>query len=267
MPKNPPVFRANDQLEHALLSAWSTQANAGMCAIDENGCVVMLNPAACDLLGVDGFAMLNQPFDKLVSAVNFEPGIAKWLNSLGFSGECHATCETRGVTVDLLFKSTGVHLANITGGGAGGSVFKVIAITDITHLLAAQRQVNSESYRRQWQALNAGVVISDARLPDMPIVYVNPMFEEMCGYSAGELLGRNCRFLQGDEPNQAGLSAIREAIINQTNGYARLRNYRKDGSIFVNELFISPVKDETGTVTHFVGIQHLETPPTTSSFG
>lgn len=265
--QNPSVSRDTDQLEHALLSAWSTQAGAGMCAIDEDSCVVMLNPAACDLLGVDGFAMLNQPFDKLVSAVDFEPGIARWLGDLEFSGECHATCETRGATVDLLFKSTSVQLANSTGGGAGGSVFKVIAITDITKLLAAQRHVNSESSRRQWQALNAGVVISDARLPDMPIVYVNPMFEEMSGYSAGEVLGRNCRFLQGDEPNQAGLSAIRNAIVNQTNGYAKLRNYRKDGSIFVNELFISPIKDETGTVTHFVGIQHLETPPITSANG
>ena len=232
-----------------------------MCAIDENNCVVMLNRAACDLLGVDGFAMLNQPFDKLVFAINFEPGTAKRLNSLALLGECHATCETGGVTIDLLFKSTRVNLANSTGGGEGGSVFKIIAITDITQLLAAQRHVNSESYRRQWQALNAGVVISDARLPDMPIVYVNPMFEQMSGYPSGEVLGRNCRFLQGDELNQAGLSAIRQAIANKTNGYAKLRNYRKDGSIFVNELFISPVNDESGTVTHFVGIQHIETPP------
>jgi PAS domain S-box-containing protein len=65
--------------------------------------------------------------------------------------------------------------------------------------------------------------------------------------------------LQGAEKNQAGLVAIRTAIKTQTNGYAKLRNYRKDGSVFVNELFISPVKDDTGMVTHFVGIQHLET--------
>ena len=261
---NSSVLRANDQLEHALLSAWSTQADGGLCAIDENNCVVMLNPAACKLLGVDGLVMLNQSFDKLVSVVNFEPGIARWLSSVGFSGECHATCETGGVTADLLFKSTSVQLANSTGGGANGPVFKVIAITCITELLAAQRQVNSESYRRQWQALNAGVVISDARLPDMPIIYVNPMFEQMSGYTSGEILGRNCRFLQGSEPDQPGLVTIRQAISNKTNGYAKLRNFRKDGSVFVNELFISPVKDSTGTVTHFVGIQHIGASQSTS---
>ena len=254
--------RANDQFEYVLLSAWLTQADVGLCALDDNNCVVMLNPAACKLLGVDGFAMLNQPFDRLVSAFNFEPGVAKWLSSVSFSGECHATSETSSGTVDLLFKSTGVQLANSTGGGTGGPVFRVIAITCITQLLAAQRQVNSESYRRQWQALNAGVVISDARLPDMPVVYINPMFEQMSGYSSSEVLGRNCRFLQGEELNQDGLSSIRHAIATQTNGYAKLRNYRKDGSIFVNELFISPVKDKTGAVTHFVGIQHIETSAT-----
>ena len=256
--------RENDKLEHALLSVWSISANTGICAVDDSLRVVMLNPAACAMLRVNGLDMLNQPFKKLVSAVNFSAGIAQWLATPGFSGERHASYEHRGVTVDLLFKSTTVQ----TGGGSGsdgpaihpsGRAFQMIAITDISQLLASQRQVNSESYRRQWQALNAGVVISDARLPDMPIVYVNPMFEQMSGYASSEVLGRNCRFLQGLEKNQAGLVAIRAAIKTESNGYAKLNNYRKDGSLFVNELFISPVKDESGTVTHFVGIQHLET--------
>ena len=258
MPKNSPVLRSNDQLEHALLSAWSTQADAGICVIDDTLRVIMLNPAACRMLGVDGLATLNQPFIDLVSSVNFEPSIDHWLATPGFMGEHHATRESGLGNIDLLFKATSVHLANRTGGGDGGAVFTVFAITDITQLVAAQRQVNSESYRRQWQALNAGVVISDARLPDMPIIYVNLMFEQMTGYTSSEVLGRNCRFLQGSEPDQNGLVAIRQAISNKTNGYAKLRNFRKDGSLFVNELFISPVRDDTGTVTHFVGIQHIE---------
>ena len=262
MPKNPPVFRANDQLEHALLSAWSIQADAGICVIDDTLRVIMLNPAACRMLGVDGLATLNQPFVDLVASVNFESGTDHWLATPGFLGEHHAKRESKAGNIDLLFKATSVRLANSASDGEGddgGAIFTVFAITDITQLVAAQRQVNSESYRRQWQALNAGVVISDARLPDMPIVYVNPVFEQMSGYTSSEILGRNCRFLQGPEPDQPGLIAIRQAISNKTNGYAKLRNFRKDGSLFVNELFISPVKDNTGTVTHFVGIQHLET--------
>ena len=259
MPKNSPVLRANDQLEHALLSAWSTQADVGICVIDDSQRVIMLNPAACSMLGVDGLELLNQPFIDLVSSINFEPSTNHCLTTPGFVGEHHATRDSRLGTIDLLFKATSVHLANSTGGGDGGVVFSVFSITDITQLVAAQRQVNSESYRRQWQALNAGVVVSDARLPDMPIIYVNPMFEQMSGYASSEVLGRNCRFLQGSEPDQPGLVAIRQAISSKTNGYAKLRNFRKDGSLFINELFISPVQDDTGAVTHFVGIQHIET--------
>ena len=254
------ALRANDQLEHALLAAWSNAADAGICAVDESLRVVMLNPSACAMLGVDGLAMLNQPFSKLVAAVKFAPGIAQWLATPGMAGERQASCERRGATIDILFKATTVKLA---GDDASAVSFKVIAMTDVTLLMVQQREVNSESYRRQWQALNAGVVVSDALAPDMPIIYVNQMFEHMSGYASGEVLGRNCRFLQRPEDsrlNQTGLAAIRQAILNQSNGYAKLRNYRKDGSLFVNELFISPVKDGAGIVTHFVGIQHLQTP-------
>ena len=250
--------RCNDQFEHALSSAWSTQADVGICAVDEKSIVVMLNRAACSMLGVDGLSLLNQPFKKLVSAVNFQVGVAQWLATPGFQGRRHATCENQGITVDLLFKSTTVRMANTTGGGEGGERFRIIAITDITELLSAQRHVNSETYRRQWQAPNAGVVISDARLPDMSIVYVNPMFEQMSGYKSSEVLGRNCRFLQGPKSKQPALAVIRTAIAIQANGYAQLRNYRKNGSVFINKLFISPVKDESGEVTHFVGIQHVQ---------
>ena len=257
--------RPNDQLEHALLAAWSTQADVGICAVDESLRVVMLNTAASAMLGVDSLAMLNEPFVKLVAAVDFLPGIAQWLGTPGFSGERHASCERQGTTIDLLFKATTVQTPGFADSaeaeaGAALGQFKVIAITDISALLAAQRQVDSETYRRQWQALNAGVVISDARLPDMPIVYVNPMFEQMSGYAASEVLGRNCRFLQGNDILQPGIEIIRRAIRDQSNGYAMLRNYRKDGSVFMNELFVSPVKDDTGAVTHFIGIQHLATP-------
>ena len=137
---------------------------------------------------------------------------------------------------------------------------KIIAITDTTELLAAQRQVNSEMHHRQRQALTAGVVISDARLSDMPVAYGIPMFEKLTEYSSGETVGRNCRFLQRFDVNQSGASAMCTAIAQQSNGYAVLRNYRMDETVFVNELFISPVKHDFDAVPHFAGIQHIESP-------
>jgi PAS domain S-box-containing protein len=120
-----------------------------------------------------------------------------------------------------------------------------------------QRGVQAALYLRD-QAIAAsrvGIVIADARLPDMPLIYVNPAFEQMSGYSATEVLGLNCRFLQGPEKNQAARHELRHAIKERRHCTVTLRNFRKDGTLFWNELTISPVFDEAGELTHFVGIQ------------
>ena len=100
-----------------------------------------------------------------------------------------------------------------------------------------------------------GILIADARQADMPTVYCNAAFEKITGYAPEEVLGRNCRFLQGTEHQQPGIEAIRRAIRQGTEAKAELRNYRKDGSLFWNELYIAPVKDQQGRLTHFIGIQ------------
>lgn len=100
-----------------------------------------------------------------------------------------------------------------------------------------------------------GVTISDATLPDNPLIFVNYAFELITGYSRAEALNRNCRFLQGPHKNQRNIDLIRDAINNAKYCLVTLRNYRKDGSMFWNELSISPVFDSSGKATHFIGIQ------------
>lgn len=100
-----------------------------------------------------------------------------------------------------------------------------------------------------------GILIVDARQPDMPTVYCNAAFKKITGYDPEEVLGRNCRFLQGTDQQQPGLETIRQAVRQGTEAKAELRNYRKDGSLFWNELYIAPVKDQQGRLTHFIGIQ------------
>lgn len=120
-------------------------------------------------------------------------------------------------------------------------------------------QQAEESLRIMQRALNAasnGIVITDALNPEHPIIYHNPAFEQMTGYSHKEILGRNCRFLQNDDRDQEGLEKIRTAIEKARKCRVILRNYRKDGTLFWNELTISPVLDESGKVTHFIGIQN-----------
>ena len=100
------------------------------------------------------------------------------------------------------------------------------------------------------------IVISDPNQPDDPLVYVNPAFERTTGYAAEEVVGRNCRFLQGDDWDQPVLGELRAAVHEGRHCSVVLRNYRKDGTLFWNELSIYPVRDEERRVTNFVGVQN-----------
>jgi sigma-B regulation protein RsbU (phosphoserine phosphatase) len=100
-----------------------------------------------------------------------------------------------------------------------------------------------------------GITISDVRLPDNPLIYANRGFEEITGYSREESIGRNCRFLQGSDTDEESLNEIRSAIAEQRPCVVELLNFRKDGTPFWNRLSLTPLKDETGLVTHFIGVQ------------
>ena len=102
---------------------------------------------------------------------------------------------------------------------------------------------------------NNGIVITDAKKPDNPIIYVNSAFEKLCGYDTNEILGVNCRFLQGNEQHQKARQIIKANIENGSPCRVEIRNYRKDGKMFWNELSISPVHSDSGELTHFIGVQ------------
>jgi PAS domain S-box-containing protein len=101
-----------------------------------------------------------------------------------------------------------------------------------------------------------GVTLSDPDLPDNPIVYANEVFEEMTGYSRDEILGRNCRFLQGDDREQSAVDQIRAALAEKRPIEVTLRNYRKDGTLFYNRLMIRPLMDPDGNVIYYLGVQY-----------
>ncbi len=104
------------------------------------------------------------------------------------------------------------------------------------------------------QAAQDGVMITNANRPDNPITYVNRAFELMTGYSKADALGKNCRFLQGPGTDLDSAAQLNEAIAAQTPCTVILKNYRKDGTDFWNELTVSPVTDSTGKTSSFVGV-------------
>ncbi|MDQ1315906.1 MAG: hypothetical protein QG662_2015, partial [Pseudomonadota bacterium] len=138
------------------------------------------------------------------------------------------------------------------------------AAGEITHFIAVKEDVTERKRQQErlrlWEraiesSVNA-ILITDAEVPGNPLIYANPAFERITGYSQEEALGRNCSFLQNEDTDQPAVEELRQAIREQREGRVLLRNYRKDGSLFWNELLIAPVRDESGKVAHFVGIQN-----------
>ncbi|WP_404308469.1 chemotaxis protein CheB [Neorhodopirellula lusitana] len=105
-------------------------------------------------------------------------------------------------------------------------------------------------------AAAGGIIITDHRDPEHPITFVNDGFTKMTGYTESEVVGLNCRFLQGRDTDQETIDQIRGAIARGESFRTLIQNYRKDGRAFWNDLYITPVRDEENTITHFVGVQN-----------
>lgn len=115
--------------------------------------------------------------------------------------------------------------------------------------------INSRLLQRMVDASQDGIVIAEQEGEDNILIYVNKAFETLTGYSSDDILYQDCRFLQAGDRDQSGLQLIREAIASGRPTRQVLRNYRKDGSHFWNELSITPVFNENDQLTYFIGVQ------------
>ena len=112
---------------------------------------------------------------------------------------------------------------------------------------------SAEAWRSLVEGAPEGIVICDATAPDYPVIYANAAFSQMCGYPVPGLLGNNLRVLQGNDRDQETRQRMREAIERGEPARVLIRNYRPDGTLFWNEIVIQPVRDGSGTLTHFIG--------------
>ncbi|MBC2656704.1 PAS domain-containing protein [Pseudomonas sp. MSSRFD41] len=115
--------------------------------------------------------------------------------------------------------------------------------------------INAHLLQRMINASNDGIVVAEQEGEDTILIYVNPAFERLTGYSADEVLYQDCRFLQSGDRDQPGLQAVRQALKEGRPCREVLRNYRKDGSHFWNELSITPVFNESDRLHYFIGVQ------------
>ena len=232
-------------------------------AEDERNRFFALSPDLFCIAGLDGtFKVCNPAWEKELGYSTAE------LHHRALTEFVHAD-DRRSMARELAGLNQGIRSAQFENRfvGKDGSVKWLlwnVAVSRGEHVMyATARNVNErkgyeEELALRDRSINSatnGILIADARRPDVPTVYCNAAFEKITGYAKEEVVGRNCRFLQGQDHDQPDLDAIRQAIRDGTEGRAELRNYRKDGTVFWNEFYIAPVRDSQGTLTHFIGVQ------------
>ena len=226
------------------------QIHDAVAEVDLDGIVRRWNKGSERLLGYSSEEMMGQPINCI-----YPPDIVAKRQQLVIDPLLHAG--QHELEIEHMHKDgrrLWVHLSlTVLHDEAGTPTGVLRYCIDITDRVLAE-----EKLRLRQRALDASanaVVICDAASPRYPVIYVNPAFESTTGYTSAEVIGRNCSFLQGDDRDQEEIAKLRSALAAKTECRALLRNYRKDGSLFWNELHISPVRDAHGEVTHFVGYQ------------
>ncbi len=216
---------------------------------DERGHIRWCNQATVSIFG----RTLEQLQGQGVGAILPELGdidMAAWFNDHGFSNRVIGH-EARGVRNEGTAFPVALSASRVT---LEGETIQALFVRDTTDAKWAEQEL---SLRDRALASSAdGVVITSMTLPNQPIIYVNQAFEQITGYESHEVLGLNCRLLQREDRDQPGLVAMRQAIAEGRACQVVLRNYRKDGSLFYNELAISPVLSPEGALTHYVGVQN-----------
>nr|WP_246385796.1 EAL domain-containing protein [Halomonas campaniensis] len=221
----------------------------GVFALDPRGIFVGVNRAAEEITGLREADIVGQHFSTLVEARDHPQTQEHFMGAR--DGEVQA------FELSLVDASGDRHELDVINMPivVEGQVTGVYGIArDVTR--RKQQETRLRILERSLEASINGVIIADASRPDHPIIYVNAAFMRISGYSREEALGHNCRFLQGPDTDPAAVDRLRQALAEEREVQATLRNYRKDGSPFWNDLFISPVKDLSGAVTHYVGVQN-----------
>ena len=237
----------DDSVQRRLLEAAATQ-------IDLRASILLEVPAVHDLLQFEVIIAQHETADRIVDLFagheqygeGIHPAIVAVRSSADPLAEAVSGVGTRYDGLLLLPMST-------------AAVAAQLSLYLYAHRAFARRyQTALEELhlnRRIFRSVTSGISVANATLPDLPLVYVNPAFEVMTGYSLEEVQGQNCRFLQGPEKDQASVTLLREAIRDQREITAIIKNFRKDGTPFWNELSLSPIRNREGVLTHVVGIQ------------
>ncbi|WP_052191167.1 PAS domain-containing protein [Luteibacter sp. 9133] len=233
------------EAENALLREGLRATRLGLCITDASGRVVQTAGDFADRLGINEKDLLGAELRLRMPATLMLSQAAPLLDI--DSAELSTEGQLRrdgAIEKFLLFQARTVTQR--------GERFRVISVMDVS-LFGVSRGRLSD-LQSTLEAIGAGVIMVDAQAVDQPIAFVNRRFEQLTGYTAAECIGRNCRFLQGPDSDPQAISALRRAIALKQATQVVVRNYRKNGEAFDNELYVSPVSDDHNEVRWLVGI-------------
>ncbi|TMT85625.1 PAS domain-containing protein [Haloterrigena sp. H1] len=208
-----------------------------------DGTITYANAAARDAFEIgdadrDAATALGARWNRLATAIDETTvGTARRIDLSGDDGGARIHRGTDGATITFDRGSAGSDSDDELDGSSAGTSDRLVK-------------------DRALEEAPVGITISDPDLDDNPLVYVNDAYEEMTGYEYDEVVGRNCRFLQGEESDEDAIAEMAAAIDEDRPVTVEIKNYRKDGTEFWNEVTIAPVRDEDDRVTHYVGFQN-----------
>lgn len=233
--------RAEMQVERGLRAIET--AHDGISLLNDDGEFIYVNEAYADIIGYEREELIGDHFEILFPEEAIHIAYDEIIPTAKKDGEW------RGKTIFLTNDGEPVTVDHLLSFTSEETMICTISETEEAETVREELSLKE----RAMNEAPIGITISDPARDDNPLIYANDKFAEMTGYDRGEIVGRNCRFLQGEETREEPVAEMRHAIEAEEPVAVELRNYRKNGELFWNRVTIAPLYGEDGELEHFVG--------------
>ncbi|RJG02552.1 EAL domain-containing protein [Noviherbaspirillum sedimenti] len=159
----------------------------------------------------------------------------------------------------LLILATGIFLSIAVAVRSHAAATQSQRVEELVRQRTAELRATAAALQLRQRAIDASpnaIVIAGAQRPDFPVEYVNPAFERITGYAAKDVIGKPMCLMQGEKPDQEAIAGLEAALNARQEAHAVFRHYRKDGTMYWNDVYIAPVRDERGEIHHYVCMQY-----------
>jgi PAS domain S-box-containing protein len=243
------MFKQDQEIFNVLLESVSQ----GVIIVDNHQKIMEINAAAITIFGYKKKEVLDREITFLIPS-NYHDDFSKYFEKFierGKRRKLGRATDIYGLKKDATIFPIEVELNPFF---IYNKTYVMALVKDVSEKKETERTLMLRT--KALQSANNGIIITDALKHDNPVIYFNSAFQNLTGYSDAEILNHNCRFLQGKDRVQPQLEKLREAIKKGESCQATLRNYKKDGTMFWNDLYVFPITNPYGAVTNFIGIQN-----------